>query len=940
VRFRVLGPVEIESDDGQPYTLGRRQERCLLAILLLEAARIVPVDRLCHLLWDDNPPQQARRAVHVHVARIRAALSQCGAHATGVELVSHRDGYMLRVDPDAVDAHRFRRLLDQAADTTDLDHRDRLLHDALALWRGPALHNAAVSDRLRRRLCAGLDEQRLQAVEASIATGLDLGRHRQLLPELARLCAEHPVRERLVELHMRALYRHGRTAEALDVYHQARTRLADALGLDPGPVLQQLHQAILRGDPLPPTQVSPSPPSMASRVAPAQLPADLATFAGRVEQLNQLDTLLSSSATAVVISAIAGTAGIGKTALAVHWAHRVRDRFPDGQLYANLRGFDPAGPPTPPGGVIRRFLDALGVPIQRIPTDPDTQIDLYRSMLADKRILIVLDNARDPTQVRPLLPGAPGCLILVTSRNRLTGLIAIDGAHPLTLDLLTTDEARQLLVTRLGASRVTAEPDAVHELITLCARLPLALAIAAAHATSEPHRAVQDLVNALHDTRGTLHALSGDDPASSIHTVFACSYHALSREAARLFRRLGLQPGPDISAAAAASLAGIPPEQANPLLAELTYAHLLTEPTHGRYAFHDLLRNYANEQAHTCESDTECDAAIRRVLDHYLHTAHTADRLMSPQRDPITVASPHLGVTVEDITDHGQAMDWFTVEHPVLLAAIRQAAKTRFDTHTWQLSWTLANFLDRQGQWHDAVATQEAALEAAQRLADGPRQANTHRYLARAHLRLGRPDDAQAHLRHALHLYRELADHAGQAHTHLALAQLLDRQGRRTDALDQAQRALDLYQATGHRTGQANALNNVGWYHAQLGNHRQALTCCQQALTLNQELGDRYGEAGTWDSLGYAHHHLGHYTDAIICYQQAIDLYRDLGDRYYEAETLTRIGETHHTTGDPDLARNAWQHALTILNELDHPDADIVRAKLDSLQRAEAEPRP
>jgi DNA-binding SARP family transcriptional activator len=413
--------VEVESDDGRVHTLARRQERCTLAILLLEAGRVVHVDRLTRLLWDDDPPPQARRAVQAHIARIRAVLSPAGSAA---ELVSHRDGYELRVDTGSVDVHRFRDLFERATRTADLAGRDRLLREALALWRGPALHNAA-SERLRERLCANLDEQHLQALEASIATGLDLGRHDDLLPELARLGTESPIRERLVELHMLALYRQGRTTEALDVHRHARARLAGELGREPGPALQRLHRAILRGDPMPAAHAVPP-----QHAAPAQLPRDVPDFHGRAAQLDQLDALLTDGVAAAVISAVDGSAGVGRTALAVHWAHRVRDRFPDGQLYVSLRGDDPAGTPVPPGHAIRTLLGALRVAPQHVPADLDSQIGLYRSILAGRRVLIVLDDARDPDQVRPLLPGAPGCRTVVTSRNQLTGLVAIDGALP------------------------------------------------------------------------------------------------------------------------------------------------------------------------------------------------------------------------------------------------------------------------------------------------------------------------------------------------------------------------------------------------------------------------------------------------------------------------------------------------------------------------------
>jgi tetratricopeptide (TPR) repeat protein len=678
-----------------------------------------------------------------------------------------------------------------------------------------------------------------------------------------------------------------------------------------------------------------SPPVPGSVTVPAQLPRDVGGFAGRGEQLARLDALAAAAGgapTAVVISAIGGTAGVGKTALAVRWAHRVRERFPDGQLYVNLRGFDPGGQMMAPAEAVRGFLDAFEVPPERIPASLDAQAGLYRSLLDGKRVLVVLDNARDAEQARPLLPGTPTALVLVTSRHQLTSLIAVDGAHPLTLDLLTVTEARDLLASRLGPDQVAAEPDAVEQIIACCARLPLALTIAAARAEQSGFP-LAALAGDLADASGRLDVLDAGDAAGQMRAVLSWSYTALSPAAARSFRLLGLYPGPDISAAAAASLAAVSPAETRQLLAELVRGSLLTEHTPGRYGFHDLLRAYATDLTHTQDPADQRHAALARMLDHYLQTAHTAARLLDPHRDPITLAltPPAPGVTPEQPADHGQALAWLTAEHSVLLAVVRQAAEAGFDTHTWQLAWTLHTFLDRRGHWRDLTTAWQAALPAAGRLDHPTAQANAHRLLARAHTRLGRYPDAHTHLQHALRLYTHADDRVGQAHTHHNFAMLWGHQGRPEQALDHAQQALSLHQAAGHRQGQATALNTVGWYHALLGDYQQALTYCQQALTLLQELDDRHGLAETWESLGYAHHHLGQHTQAAGCYQHALHLFQDLGDRYNEADTLTRLGDTQHAAGDPTAARTAWTHALDILTDLEHPDTGIVRAKLQNL---------
>jgi len=939
MRFRVLGPIEIESDDGQIHTLGRRQERCLLAILLLEAGRVVPVDRLCQLLWDDNPPEQARRAIHAHVARIRATLTRVGAPNANAELLSERDGYLFRVDPDTIDAHRFHTLLSHATATTDLGERDRMLGEALALWRGPALHKAAASDRQRQRLCASLEEQRLQAVEESIGTGLQLGRHRELLPELARLGADHPVRERLVELHMLALYRSGRTAEALDVYQRARDRLADELGLDPGPELQRLHQAMLRGEPLPAVSPSPSPPA-SGQVTPAQLPLNVYGFAGRGQPLHQLDALLHEAAgaggtTTAVISAIAGTAGVGKTALAVHWAHRVTDRFPDGQLYVNLRGFDPGAPAMSPAEAVRGFLDAFQVPAQRIPASPQAQVGLYRSLLAGKRVLVLLDNAATPDQVRPLLPGAPGCLALVTSRNQLTGLVAAEGARPLTLDLLTDAEARDLLTRRLGRDRVGAEPAAVDDLIGACARLPLALAIVAARAAQDPALPLAELAKQLHQAGGGLGAFGGEDSRTDVSAVFSWSYQTLPADTARLFGLLGLHPGPDITAAAAASLAGISAPAAQTLLDQLIDAHLVSQHTAGRYTFHDLLRAFAAERAEAEEPEAERRSATHRLLDHYLHTADHADELLDPTHKPVGLVPPQPGVTAEVLADRVDAMAWLTAERRVLLGAVSRATTTGFDTHAWQLAQLLATFFDRQGHWQDWMASQHEALVATQRLGDRSAQARIYMEIGRAHVRFGQYDEAYHHFQQALDLLTELGDEAGQAPIHVRFAWVLEHQRRLPEALHHAHEACRLYRIAGYLPGLAGALNEVGWLHILLGDHEQTLTYCQQALALYREIDDDQGHGDTLDSIGLAHHNLGHHEEAVSCFRQAIELFQRIGNRYHEADTLARLGETYHAMGDRDSARDAWQRAVDILSDLGHANADSIRGKLHDLAGGE-----
>ena len=634
---------------------------------------------------------------------------------------------------------------------------------------------------------------------------------------------------------------------------------------------------------------------------------------------------------AVVVSAISGTAGVGKTALAVQFARQAAGGFGDGQLYVNLRGFGPVGTPVTPAEAIRGFLDAFETPVAQVPAGLDAQVALYRRLLAGKRVLVVLDNARDEEQVRPLLPVGPGCLVIVTSRSQLAGLATTDGARLLTLDVLAEDEARELLGRNIGRARAAAEPDAVTELTRLCVRLPLALAIAAARADTRPAFPLAALTEELRDAAGRLDALDTGDPASSLRAVFSWSCEKLSPATAGMFRLLGLHPGPDITAPAAASLAGVSVRQARTQLRELTRCHMLAEPVLGRYFCHDLLRAYAAEQAAAMDDEMARRAALAQALDHYLHTAHAAALLLYPLGEPITLAAARPGVTPEHLADHQQAVAWFEAEHHVLLAAVSLAAETGFDTCAWQLPWAMTSFLDWRGYWHEWAAVQRTALAAATRHGDKAGQAAALRLLATACARLADYDQAGSRLTESLQLYRQLGDRAGEASAHRTLCWVAEHQHRYADALGHAEQALALFRAIADQAGQAGALNSVGWSHAKLGDYQQARTFCQQALALYRELGIRPGEAHTQDSLGYADHQSGRLADAGACYQHALSIFRELGDRFYEADTLTHLGDTCHVAGQLRQAQESWQQALAILDDLYHPDADQVRARLQRL---------
>jgi DNA-binding SARP family transcriptional activator/tetratricopeptide (TPR) repeat protein len=924
--FRLLGPVEWQLA-GRAVDLGTPKQRTVLAALLVDAGQPVPMATLIDRVWGEAPPVEARNVLYAHMARIRRMVAQAGQHDGHEPPLIHRaaGGYRLDVARDRVDMHRFRRLAERGQTAGTDQERVAALREALALWRGPALVDLAGAWAERTR--AGWSQLHLDTVVRWAQAELRVGNALSVIGPLTELVAQHPLGEPAVAVLMRALCTAGRAADALECYAAARRRLGKALGSDPGPELQRLHQAILRGE------LAPEASTVVTGRPPAQLPLDLRGFAGRGEELARLDRVLAAAAeqpTAVVISAVSGTAGVGKTALAVHWAHRVRDRFPDGQLYANLRGFDPNGAVVSPAEAVRGFLDALGVPAHRVPAGLGAQVGLYRSMLAGRRVLVVLDNARDADQVRPLLPGSPGCLVVVTSRNELAGLVAVEGAVPLPLDLLSAADARQLLARRIGAQRVAAEPAAVDEIIARCARLPLALAIVACRAITRPGFPLAVLAEQLREAQGGLAAFA--EGFLDVRDVFRWSYQILSAPAARLFRLLGLHGGPDIAAAAAASLAGVARSAVGPLLAELTRAHLVCEHTPGRYTFHDLLRAYAAELAQAVDADHERAAATRRLLDHYLHTAYAADRVLYPFREPISLAAPDPAVTVTELPTEGQALHWLVAEHQVLLGAVQQASGG-FDQYAWQLAWTLTTFLDRRGHWHDQATVHSTGLRAAVRLGDRLGEVHAHRGLALAYAHLGRADAAAGELQRALTLFGELGDPIGQADMRLNLAWLYGRQERTAEALDQARQALALFRAAGHRAGQARALNSAGYLNALLGDCDTAVAYCEQALDLLRQLGDRRSCAAPWDSLGYAHHQRGDLTRAVTCYQRALHLFRDVGDRYHEADTLTHLGDAHLAAGRAAAARDAWQQAADILDTLDRPDAEQVRTRLRELDR-------
>jgi len=924
MRFAVLGPLAIASAGGD-IPLSSSVQRTLLAMLLLHANKPVSADLLAEVVWDGRPPATARTGLQNHVMRLRRTLGT----SIGPRLVTRAPGYLLEVHDGELDLTRFTGLRDSghaAARQGAWHDAARMLGAALGQWTGEPIAGVRASTLLAAE-AQRLTELRLQTFELRIEADLRCGHHCDVIGELQSASAEHPLRERLRAQLMLALYLDGRQAEALGVYQDLRRTLVKEFGIEPERAIQRLHQQILAADPAL-TQAWPGNGEQpaADHVVPRQLPSALSSFVARNTELAQLTRWLDRPADTPVI-VVCGSAGVGKTALAVHWAHQVAALFRGGQLHLDLRGFSPAGEPLTLAEAVRSMLAALGVADYQVPASVQAQVGLYRSLLADReRTLIVLDNARDAEQVRPLLPGAPGCLTVVTSRADMAELAAVEGARTLTLGVLSGPEARQLLVGRLGADLADKESGGVDELSVLCARLPLALAIAAARALL-PGVTLAHLVLELRDTRSRLDGLDIGEQ-SSIRTVFSWSYRLLSRPAARMFRLLGIQQGPDMNVWAAASLAGVPVDQAGHLLAELTRLQLLTRNSPARFGFHDLLRAYAAERAEDEEDPVSRRAALRRLFDHYLHTGSVASRLLYPARDPLALDPPSDRVILERLADDQQALAWFEAEYEGLLAAVYQSGTAGFGVHAWQLAWYLAVFQERRGYWSDYARVQRVALAAASGLDDMAGVARANRNLGTALIHLGRRADARAHVLAARDVCRDMNDQTGEARVTLDLPWFSEQEGNYPEALAQSEYALSLFTAIGHRAGQGRALNVVGWYSLKMGDVRRGINLCEQAVALCAELGDQVGEAAAWDSQGYGACQLGDFPKAIACYRHAIELTRLIGDRYHHAEVLVHVGDAHQVAKDLSAAHRAWQDALVILDELRHPDGEDVRRKL------------
>jgi DNA-binding SARP family transcriptional activator/Tfp pilus assembly protein PilF len=953
LEFGLLGPLAVRRH-GRAVPIAQGKQRAVLAALLLSAGRAVTTDELSEALWGAEPPLTARATLQNYVMRLRKALGDAGRS----RITAEPDGYRIAVQPGELDTDRFAVSLAQAREAA----RAARWADAaaglaagLSLWRGPPLADIP-SPALALREGPRLAELRLQALESRIDADLHLGRHAEVISELRQLVAAHPLRERLHELLMTALYRAGQRAEALAAYRDARAVLIDELGADPGHELRRLQQRILDADPALDGAAGPavaaSAPPRAGPV-PRQLPAAVPNFAGRQGELRELTRFsgLPRGAGAVVISAIGGAAGVGKTALAVHWAHQAAGQFPDGQLYVNLRGYASDRPMTA-AEALAGFLRALGMAPADIPPGTEQRTASYRSLLTGQRILVVLDNASEAAQVRPLLPGSAGCMAVVTSRASLAGLVARDGALRLELDVLAPGEAAALLRALIG-ERAAADPDAARELAAQCARLPLALRLAAELAVSRPGLPLSALVRELADQHRRLDLLDADgDPHTAVRAVFSWSYRSLGAAEARLFRLLGLAPGADIDAAAAAALAGGAPGLGRAGLDRLARAHFAGITPAGRYVLHDLLRAYAGELAAEHDSAAERQAALTRLLDYYLHGAGTAmDRLFPAERHRRPPVPPP-GRSVPPVSSGAAAQAWLDAERPALVAMVACAAAGGWPGHATRLAATLFRYLDAGGHAAEAMVVHGHARHAARLDGDRAAEAAALTNLGIAGMRQGLHAEAGRHLEQALELYRAAGDRPGEARVlqnlslvdieqgryQLAagrLAQALaayrqtgDRTGQaralvnlavgalRTQqypaARTQLEEARALFRATGDQSGEAHALGNLGGVHLETGRYELAAEYLGQAIALCRATGYATGAAYCQADLGHAYLGQGRYREATQQLEQALAHCRASGEPAGEARALTGLGEILGRTGQPDEARRILATALRL----------------------------
>jgi len=920
---RLLGPLEVRID-GENVAVPRGNTAAVLAILLDEANSVVPLEHLVRAVYGFDNPKDPETQVQNTIGVLRRKL---GVHRDRVATVG--SAYRFRIDIDELDLLRCKAndgLARRLKAEGDLAGAAAALREALAEWRGPALADLSGStvESVRRRY----DEHRLTLLERRIDLDLDLGRHAEVIEELRQIVAVHGTRQRFTAQLMSALRASGRSAEALEAFAALKDRLAEELGTDPDQRLRDLHTAILRDGSAPSEAGTPPAEAPFPRRVPAMLPRANTRFTGRSGQLGTLDGFLEEAAGTAGLAVVTGMGGVGKTALAVSWAHRVAHRFPDGQLYFNLRGFDPLAPGADPSALLGEALVALGVEAHRLPAGLDERIGLYRTALAQRSVLVVLDNARDAAQVRPLLPVAPGSFTLVTSRDRLGGLDMHEGAEVVPLELLSDADAWALLVRRIGMERALTEERAVLRIVASCGRLPLALTLIGAWAAAHPSFSLAALADRLDTTTNVFKVLSSSDLASDPRSVFACSYQALGTRAAQAFRLFGLHPGPDLTVAAMASLMGAPAAEAEAALSELADVHLVDQHREGRYTLHDLLRAYAKERYADEVAEDRRAEATRRMIEHYLFTANAVEAFLAPRSDRLDLGQSAPGVLLEPIGDEVAAGSWIDAEDQVLRGLIRlEPLRPEMEVRVWQLGWCMMGFLllDRfRAEGRPAIGP--TALTSA----DGV----LGRITARGHLSgplllVSTEASLPEELAKAMELAAQDRDPGARAIVSYALTAGSGAEGRDAEALGYARQGLEYFRAHSNRYWANRMLYGVGWHTARLGNLDEARACFAQVQTDAPQEGKQLAKANTDIGFGYLAHVEGRFDAAIGHFTEAIAWLEANGLMASAASAREHLGDTRQAMGDDAAARDELRDAATVFESLGlASEAARVRAKI------------
>ena len=921
--FRALGPVELWSA-GRQCDLGPARARCVLAILLLSPRTIVSADGLIDRLWDTQPPPKARESLSVYITRLRACIRE--ALGDSVHLAGRASGYVLDVDPESIDVHRFRRLRRQAdalAASGDYAHASALLREADGLWRGQAL--AGLRGDWVARMRDSLEEERRAAILERVECDLELGRHADLVGELRHLLAQYPLDETLTAHQMAALYWSGRPADALSLYRETRRRLIDEQGTEPGPALSALHQRILGHDPQLAVRHADQRPGRLPR--PDTLPPRTAEFVGRSEELRLLTAAHGDSP---AIRVIEGMPGVGKTALAVHAARAVCGQYPDGVLYLNLHSHDPGSPALDPSESLHRLLRMLTVPATQIPDTIGERTALWRAQLSRRRAIVILDDAGQPDQIRPLLPVAGRSLILITTRRRLTDL---QGARTVTLDVLSVSDATALF-TGIASQGRTQDAGQVAAAIGLCGRLPLAIQLTAGRVAQDPSR-LADLIEELSQSPARLGRTGAATPA--VVAAFDLSYHALEPDHQRLFRRLGMSPCSYASLQAAAALGGCTIAEAEKALVTLLDHHLLERAPAGQFRFHDLIREYAAVRAARDDSEPEQRKAVARLLDYYLYTADQADRVLHPFRRRMPVSVSHPPAASPAVGTQEDAAGWLESEWRNILQAAQHAVRHEWKRKCADLTHVLADFLETRAYWDEAIAAHTLALQACRDLADPARIARVSLELGAVSQQIGRHEAALPLAEDAAAIYRSVGDRRGEAEALDQIGLAHQRAARSREALAYSNEARLLYRDTADAHGVATTVSHSGIACWQLGRYPEAMAYLREALSGYREVGDRRGEAKTLNNLGRMQLYCGFHRDALDGYQKSLEIFTEIGGSQNQAILYHNIGSIHHYKGNYEEGLAACRRALAIYRDIgDLPDEADVLNDIGAIYRSAA----